>query len=209
MPKEGKFSLTITSDKRGFLNYDRKIEDAAKWLLPEAEIQRLLEVPIEVSPIVDASPQDGEDKRSLEERMEAASKILNLRKTVVNRNHRKKLEKYLNGLFEALTQKQSKRIARLWIREMEPNKQTKYPYKGDRIPPWWPSHVIHREPDHLRKEERIQLLIQLSQELSPEKLRRSMDQTRHLLGARDKAVIDVAMYLFCSDKATVTVPAVA
>lgn len=207
MPVEGKFSLTISSDKQGFLNYDKQIGDAAKWLLPEKEVHRLLEVPlVEVAPIEDASPQDDEDDRSLEKRMEAALKILNSKKTVIKRKQRKKMEKYLERLFEELTQKQSKRIARSWIREMEPTKQTHYPYKGDRIPPWWPKSVTHREPDHLRKEERMQLLVQLSQNLSPEKLRASTEQIRHSLKERDRAVIDVAMYLLCSDKASVSVP---
>lgn len=64
-----------------------------------------------------------------------------------------------------------KKLAKWWIRAINPNKQTNYPYaKGpERKPPWWPltppnnaagvatkgtmenGFVRHKEPDHLAK----------------------------------------------------------
>jgi hypothetical protein len=57
-------------------------------------------------------------------------------------------------------------ISKWWIRAINPNKQTNYPYAGgpEKKPPWWPETppnnakgteanglVRHREPDHLIK----------------------------------------------------------
>ncbi|ANZ74186.1 BA75_00373T0 [Komagataella pastoris] len=63
--------------------------------------------------------------------------------------------------FNLLQQIVCKEIAKLWIKVIEPKKQTKFPYKGGNStkPSWWPDEVPHREPDHLNKSDRITLLI--------------------------------------------------
>lgn len=55
--------------------------------------------------------------------------------------------------FSALPQKVCKTVAKLWIRVVEPEKQTKWPYIAGEpgAPAWWPKGVRHREPDHLVK----------------------------------------------------------
>lgn len=55
--------------------------------------------------------------------------------------------------FAALPQKVCKTVLKVWIRVVEPEKQTKWPYiAGDAgAPSWWPKGVRHREPDHLIK----------------------------------------------------------
>ncbi|CDK28821.1 unnamed protein product [Kuraishia capsulata CBS 1993] len=70
---------------------------------------------------------------------------------------------YLQLCFKAIQQSQCKVIAKSWIRAAEPKKQARYPYKsGDQSkPPWWPHHVRHKEPDHLLKEERTDVMIAL------------------------------------------------
>lgn len=66
-------------------------------------------------------------------------------------------------LFGNIQQIGCRAIAKSWIKEIEPNKQATYPYKnGARSrPPWWPTDIIHKEPDHIRKLERIKLLISI------------------------------------------------
>lgn len=70
---------------------------------------------------------------------------------------------HLYELFEDLQQTHCKSIAKCWIKEIEPSKQLTYPYKNGEVlrPPWWPEDVLHREPDHIKKDERIRLLIAL------------------------------------------------
>ncbi|KAG5363572.1 hypothetical protein CJU89_2750 [Yarrowia sp. B02] len=67
---------------------------------------------------------------------------------------------YLAALLYVLQQETCKNIARTWIKHIEPKKQSKYPYKQGSLtaPPWWPETVTHREPDHLQKHERVELL---------------------------------------------------
>lgn len=55
--------------------------------------------------------------------------------------------------FSAWQDKTCKTVCKLWVRVVEPKKQTLYPYlKGDPgRPTWWPPQVRHKEPDHLVK----------------------------------------------------------
>ncbi|KAM0786887.1 hypothetical protein ACM66B_002312 [Microbotryomycetes sp. NB124-2] len=64
---------------------------------------------------------------------------------------------------EIIPQQVSKTIAKLWVKVIEPEKQSFYPYnRGDAgAPPWWPRSIRHKEPDHLYKVERITLLATL------------------------------------------------
>ncbi|KAK2742682.1 hypothetical protein FQN57_005137 [Myotisia sp. PD_48] len=65
-----------------------------------------------------------------------------------------------------------------WTTMFQPKKQNKYPYNGGHgadgkkgdpektKPDWWPPGVIHREPDHLSKPQRLQLLIHILRNLA-------------------------------------------
>lgn len=76
--------------------------------------------------------------------------------------------------FKDLQQHDCKVIAKLFIKTIEPKKQTKHPYSGGsgRAPSWWPpcppggndagpkvGFVRHREPDHLSKHGKCVLVI--------------------------------------------------
>lgn len=66
-------------------------------------------------------------------------------------------------IFTEIQQLSCKQIAKHWIKEVEPFKQSSYPYKKGNAskPQWWPRDVVHKEPDHIKKEDRIKLLITL------------------------------------------------
>lgn len=68
---------------------------------------------------------------------------------------------FLETRFRQLQQLVCKIVAKAWIKVIEPKKQTRYPYnKGEESKPvWWPPEVRHKEPDHLMKPERINLLM--------------------------------------------------
>ncbi|KAJ9293614.1 hypothetical protein DTO271G3_7693 [Paecilomyces variotii] len=80
---------------------------------------------------------------------------------------------YYESAFHALQQTNCRMIAKAFIKVVEPRKQAKYPYNGGKgpdgkkgdsektKPAWWPTKVTHREPDHLKKPERVRLLIHL------------------------------------------------
>lgn len=92
-----------------------------------------------------------------------------------------RLKKYYEKAFETFQQLNCRVIAKAFIKLVEPRKQVNYPYNGRRAssspggerradpemtkPPWWPAGVTHKEPDHLLKAERIQLLIHILREL--------------------------------------------
>ncbi|KAH8926903.1 hypothetical protein BT69DRAFT_1317293 [Atractiella rhizophila] len=67
---------------------------------------------------------------------------------------------FLQNEFSNLQQVSCRIVAKLWIKVIEPKKQNRYPYqRGERSKPdWWPREIRHKEPDHLKKDERIQLL---------------------------------------------------
>jgi len=75
-----------------------------------------------------------------------------------------KLNEYYENRFNQLQQLNCKEIAKAWIKAVEPKKQSQYPYnskhsnKGKR-PPWWPNHCAYIEPDHLKKPDRVRLLV--------------------------------------------------
>lgn len=72
---------------------------------------------------------------------------------------------YYEKAFENLQQTNCRTLAKAYVKLVEPRKQVNYPYNGRKIvagtlrqfdpsltkPPWWPSEVSHREPDHLPK----------------------------------------------------------
>lgn len=75
------------------------------------------------------------------------------------------LRLYYEKSFYFLRQDNCRIIAKAYIKLVEPRKQVNYPYNGRKViagrtiqfdpedtkPPWWPSGVSHREPDHLPK----------------------------------------------------------
>lgn len=70
--------------------------------------------------------------------------------------------------FKNCQQAACKVIAKIWIKTVEPKKQSNHPYTGKdgKAPDWWPkktgngpeNSVRHKEPDHLYKRERLILL---------------------------------------------------
>ncbi len=73
------------------------------------------------------------------------------------------VEDYLIKCFSQLQQLTCSLISKIWIKILEPKKQSNYPYnRGDSSKPnWWPVNVRHREPDHLKKPERVTLMISI------------------------------------------------
>lgn len=117
-------------------------------------------------------------------------------KTTISVQDKEFLRRYYEKVFINLQQTNCRVIAKAYVKLVEPRKQVKYPYNGRKIvdgktqqlhpdetkPPWWPSGVSHREPDHLpkagetasplhvlistdRREERIRLLVHILCEL--------------------------------------------
>ncbi|EFR00508.1 hypothetical protein MGYG_03511 [Nannizzia gypsea CBS 118893] len=88
-----------------------------------------------------------------------------------------KIEAYYESAFRAFQQINCRQVAKAYIKIIEPRKQVKHPYNGGRgapgekgdpektKPDWWPTGVIHREPDHLKKPERIRLLVHIFRKL--------------------------------------------
>ncbi|KAK2738584.1 hypothetical protein FQN55_000461 [Onygenales sp. PD_40] len=84
---------------------------------------------------------------------------------------------YYEDALKAFQQLNCRQIAKAYIKAIEPRKQANFPYNGGKVapgeqrdpektrPPWWPIDVIHREPDHLRKTDRIKLLIHILRNL--------------------------------------------
>ncbi|KAJ5557350.1 hypothetical protein N7494_001265 [Penicillium frequentans] len=85
------------------------------------------------------------------------------------------LRRYYEKVFQNLQQTNCRVIAKVYVKVVEPRKQAQYPYNGrkpvagemqqfspeETRPPWWPTGVSHREPDHLLKNERIELLVHI------------------------------------------------
>lgn len=85
------------------------------------------------------------------------------KKITIDPHNKVSVKNYLYTCFEELQQIPCKLIAKAWIKIVEPKKQSKYPYKNGNSskPYWWPSTAVHKEPDHLKKDERINLLINI------------------------------------------------
>ncbi|RKF57683.1 putative ydr124wp-like protein [Golovinomyces cichoracearum] len=70
--------------------------------------------------------------------------------------------------FKDMQQSSCKVMGKAFVKLVEPRKQTHHPYTGgnDKAPSWWPptrgeNAVRHKEPDHLLKPERINLLVHI------------------------------------------------
>ncbi|RFU24067.1 hypothetical protein B7463_g12271, partial [Scytalidium lignicola] len=80
----------------------------------------------------------------------------------------KEVTKFYHLRFKDLQQSACKIIGKIFVKVVEPKKQTHYPYTGGaaKAPPWWPpttgeNAIRHKEPDHLYKHERVLLLVQI------------------------------------------------
>ncbi|EDN03767.1 predicted protein [Histoplasma mississippiense (nom. inval.)] len=81
---------------------------------------------------------------------------------------RERITAYYMGAFVEFQQTNCRRIAKAYIKAIEPRKQSAHPYNGGKLgepdetkPSWWPVDVIHKEPDHLKKPDRIKLLVHI------------------------------------------------
>ncbi|SCU86134.1 LANO_0C06854g1_1 [Lachancea nothofagi CBS 11611] len=108
-----------------------------------------------------------------EQRPGAAKHEKNEPKTtyVLDLGNGQEVEQYFKNVFSMLRQLQCKAIAKAWIKVVEPKKKSRFPYmNGDLSKPyWWPSDVEHREPDHLRKPQRIRLMAAILSQLVPQR----------------------------------------
>ncbi|OOF92737.1 hypothetical protein ASPCADRAFT_152236 [Aspergillus carbonarius ITEM 5010] len=92
-----------------------------------------------------------------------------------------RLEQYYTISLRHFQQVNCRVVSKAWIKFIEPRKQVRHPYNGGRPKPgappgskgdpektkpeWWPAGVVHREPDHLKKEERVELLVHIVRRL--------------------------------------------
>ncbi|KAJ5889276.1 hypothetical protein N7504_010086 [Penicillium tannophilum] len=95
--------------------------------------------------------------------------------TTISVKDKNYLRRYYEKVFQNLQQTNCRVIAKVYVKVVEPRKQAQYPYNGrkpvagemqqfspeETRPPWWPIGVSHREPDHLLKHERIELLVHI------------------------------------------------
>ncbi|KAJ5540419.1 hypothetical protein N7494_005495 [Penicillium frequentans] len=107
------------------------------------------------------------------------------------------LRRYYEKIWENFQQTNCRVLAKAYVKLIEPRKQVTYPYNGRKIiagkthqldpnetkPPWWPTGVSHREPDHLPKAERIRLLVYILCEM-----RTSYGITAHKLKAAEQHI---------------------
>jgi hypothetical protein len=79
-----------------------------------------------------------------------------------------KILDYYERSLKHFQQLNCRQIAKAFIKFIEPRKQVKHPYNGGKPAPgappgkkgdpektkpdWWPAEVVHKEPDHLRKD---------------------------------------------------------
>ncbi|KEF60596.1 uncharacterized protein A1O9_02157 [Exophiala aquamarina CBS 119918] len=80
------------------------------------------------------------------------------------------LEKWFREAFLTMQQVACRLVAKVWIKKIHPKKQSTHPYNGGMPrdqppdsnrtrPPYWPIGVIHREPDHIGRDDRVNLLV--------------------------------------------------
>ena len=91
--------------------------------------------------------------------------VLDNRRALISIRDKDFLRRYYERVFQNLQQTNCRVLAKAYIKLVEPRKQVNHPYNGRKVvagrpqqldpddtkPPWWPSGVSHREPDHLPK----------------------------------------------------------
>lgn len=97
---------------------------------------------------------------------------LDAQMTTISVNDKRFTRRYYEKVFQNLQQTNCRIIAKVYVRVVEPRKQVQYPYNGRKLvageiqqfspeetkPPWWPTGVSHREPDHLLKTGKVKKL---------------------------------------------------
>ncbi|CAI7654519.1 unnamed protein product [Penicillium pancosmium] len=92
-------------------------------------------------------------------------RVLSDKKVAISVKDHEFLTLYYEKAFENIQQTNCRTLAKAYVKLVEPQKQVNYPYNGRKViagtksqldpnetkPPWWPSRVTHREPDHLPK----------------------------------------------------------
>lgn len=100
--------------------------------------------------------------------------------------------------FTQLQQSVCKTVAKAWIKIIEPKKQTRCPYNRGESgkPAWWPASVRHKEPDHLMKPERHQLLLTIlrSERVKVGRLQLATAEVVALIKGRDKMALLMDVY---------------
>ena len=78
---------------------------------------------------------------------------------------------YYKSALQHFQQLNCRVIAKAFIKFIEPHKRANHPYRGRKTtdgsngdpektkPEWWPPHIMHKEPDHMRKEGMLLLII--------------------------------------------------
>ncbi|KAL1970407.1 hypothetical protein VTN77DRAFT_5568 [Rasamsonia byssochlamydoides] len=115
--------------------------------------------------------------------------------------NRDELLAYYVDAFHALQQTNCRLIAKAFVKAVEPKKQARYPYNGGKKgpdgtggdpeltkPAWWPVGVTHREPGHLKKPERVRLLIHILRSLQAAEGKKSRNVTVDLLEDATRSV---------------------
>ncbi|KAJ5864469.1 uncharacterized protein N7529_006385 [Penicillium soppii] len=136
--------------------------------------------------------------------------------TVLRVGNRALLRRYYEKAFEDFQQLNCRAIAKSYVKLVEPRKQVHYPYNGRRSiagvtqtdnpeqtkPGWWPAGVVHKEPDHLLKPDRLRLLVHILCELkdshgvTTDKLRDAgQDVRRQITPAHRLCVLDEIYYV--------------
>lgn len=82
---------------------------------------------------------------------------------------RDRITEIYHDILESIQQVPLKKIVKVWIKTIHPQKQSKHPYNGgtmqaqaiakhgdkgkgeDTKPEWWPRDIVHRGPDHILK----------------------------------------------------------
>lgn len=107
-------------------------------------------------------------RRQRQSRQRSWNETFNMRsdqKTLISIRDKDFLYRYYEKVFKNLQQTNCRILSKAYVKLVEPRKHVNYPYNGRKIvsgrtlqlkpdetkPPWWPSGVIHREPDHLLK----------------------------------------------------------
>ncbi|KAF2841493.1 hypothetical protein M501DRAFT_990001 [Patellaria atrata CBS 101060] len=109
-------------------------------------------------------PSTSHTPSTADEDCESGDDIKNESKTLAASKPEEVIE-FMETRLKSIGQLALKAILKIWIKVIEPNKQSKYPYTskstGPNMPPWWPpsDKCRFKEPDHLSKSERIILAI--------------------------------------------------
>jgi hypothetical protein len=61
------------------------------------------------------------------------------------------LDEFYDNTFHCVQQLAIKSIMKAWIKVIDPYKQKQHPYTGGIPPPYWPTGIPHKEPDHIKK----------------------------------------------------------